>query len=168
MPHPASWHRRRLTIPHHDKPPVGICRTKTPTRDLVEKQPEGSSRQDMPSWVSSTFIGRRAMSWRRASHAATSSGPKGRQNARRPKSIRAVSTETRGSTAMAKSSGNRAARGCRQSTDQTRTGSRTQYQSRWMCQCEARVAAGRRPAKTGNLLSVGRMREAAHAGTCSG
>ena len=80
-------------------------------KDFMEKRPDGSRRHERASRSSSTFIGIRAMSWRRESQAATSRGPKGRWKARRPKSIRVVSTETRGSAAMAKSFGNHAARG---------------------------------------------------------
>ena len=46
-----------------------------------------------------------------ARQAADSGGPKGLRKARRPRSIRALSTEIRGSTAMEKRSGKRAAKG---------------------------------------------------------
>ncbi|KAM3391856.1 hypothetical protein ACQJBY_013151 [Aegilops geniculata] len=82
-----------------------------PYKDFVEKHPEGSRCQDRVSRSFATSIGRRAMSWRRTSQAATSGGPNGRRKARHPKSIRAVSTDTRGSTAMANNSGKCTAKG---------------------------------------------------------
>ncbi|KAF6988117.1 hypothetical protein CFC21_005697 [Triticum aestivum] len=62
--------------------------------------------QEKKMWLASSTVPHRGHILE--SQAATSRGPKWRRKARRPKSIRVVLTENRGSTAMENSSGNRA------------------------------------------------------------
>ena len=77
----------------------------------MENWPEGSRRHLTWSGPESTAGSCRAMQSSNSRQAADSEGPNGLRKVRRPKSIRALSTEMVGSTAMEKRSGNRAANG---------------------------------------------------------
>lgn len=80
-------------------------------RDFVENLPEGSRCQEKRSCASSKSGSWSAMVSRSSCQAISSGGPNGRRNARRPKSIRAISTDTLGSTAIENRSEKRAANG---------------------------------------------------------